>query len=94
MKEFYVYILKCRDDSLYTGYTVNLNNRIRTHNRGKASKYTRGRLPVSLIYYESYATKGEALKRECAIKKLSREKKLQLVSKKIGGSLWMIFFQF
>lgn len=80
MKSFYVYILKCSDESLYTGYTINLNNRIRVHNLGKASKYTRGRLPVSLLYYEIFDTKGKALKREYAIKKLSKEKKLQLIN--------------
>lgn len=79
MKNFYVYILKCNDNSLYTGYTVNLEDRIKIHNLGKASKYTRSRLPVSLVYYEILNSKGEAMKREYAIKRLSKNKKLELI---------------
>lgn len=75
----YVYILKCNDNSLYTGYTVNLESRIKEHNKGKASKYTRGRLPVQLVYHEESPSKSEALKREYAIKQLSRTEKLNLI---------------
>ena len=74
----YTYILECNDGSLYTGYTVDLARRLAMHNAGKASKCTRGRLPVKLVYYEAFATKQEAMKRECAIKKLSRNAKLPL----------------
>lgn len=75
----YVYILRCADDSLYTGYTVDLDNRINVHNQGKASKYTRTRLPVQLVYHEKCASKSEAMQREAAIKKLTRAQKLQLI---------------
>jgi len=78
---FYVYMLKCSDNTLYTGYTVNLEARINSHNKGKASKYTRGRLPVELVYYEELSSKSEALKRECAIKKLTRDEKLELIKR-------------
>lgn len=69
----------CRDGSLYTGWTNNLCRRIRTHNLGKGAKYTKGRLPVRLVYYEKYETKQEAQKREYAIKCLSRPDKLELI---------------
>lgn len=74
----YVYILKCSDDTLYTGYTNDLEKRIKTHNAKKGAKYTRGRTPVKLLYFEEFEDKSSALKREIAIKKLSREKKLKL----------------
>lgn len=77
----YVYILKCSDNTLYTGYTNNLENRINTHNSKKGAKYTRGRTPVKLIYFEEYMDKSEALKREYRIKQLSREQKLKLCEK-------------
>ena len=78
---FYVYILKCSDNTLYTGFTVNLENRINTHNEGLGAKYTRGRTPVKLVYQEEYASKSEALKREYTIKQFTREKKLKLIKK-------------
>lgn len=78
----YVYILKCADGSLYTGYTNDLNKRIKTHNSGKGAKYTRCRLPLELVYYEIYETKNEAMKREYSIKQLSRSNKLRLISTK------------
>lgn len=77
----YVYILECVDKSLYTGWTVDLDNRLKAHNAGKASKYTRGRLPVKLIYFEQYDSKIDAQKREWKIKQLSREEKLDLIKK-------------
>ncbi len=75
----YVYILRCADGSLYTGWTTDPERRVRMHNLGKASKCTRSKLPVHLVYYETVADKSEALKRECAIKRLSREDKLKLI---------------
>lgn len=75
----YVYILKCHDNTLYTGYTNNLIKRIQAHNAGKGAKYTRGRLPVKLVYFEKYNSKVEAMKREYAIKQLTRWKKLKLI---------------
>lgn len=80
--KFYTYILKCSDDTLYTGYTNNLEKRLLAHNEGKASKCTRGRLPVEMIYHEEFEDKSSAMKRECAIKKLSREEKLKLIENK------------
>lgn len=77
----YIYILKCADSSLYTGWTTNLEKRVIAHNNGNGAKFTRSRLPVKLVYYEEYENKSDALKRECAIKKLSREEKLRLISK-------------
>lgn len=75
----YVYIIKCSDNTLYTGYTTDVDKRILTHNKGIGAKYTRGRTPVTLLHKESFTNKGEALKREHFIKKLSREKKLQII---------------
>lgn len=76
---YYVYILCCSDQSLYTGYTNNLNHRLDVHNQGKGAKYTKSRRPVSLVYYECFETKSEALKREYQIKQLKREQKLSLI---------------
>ena len=59
-------MLKCSDDSLYTGYTDNMEKRLEKHNKGKASKYTRSKLPVEIVYYEEFPTKSEAMKRESA----------------------------
>ncbi|NLJ78379.1 MAG: GIY-YIG nuclease family protein [Tissierellia bacterium] len=75
----YVYILECADRSLYTGWTVDLDNRLKAHNSGKASKYTRGRLPVELVYHETHANRIEAQKREWQIKQLNRKEKLDLI---------------
>lgn len=75
----YVYILRCSDGTLYTGYTNNLDKRLKIHNKGKGAKYTRCRLPVELVYFEEYSTKSEATKREYAIKQLTRESKMKLM---------------
>ncbi|MEN6463321.1 MAG: GIY-YIG nuclease family protein [Syntrophomonas sp.] len=75
----FVYIVECKDGTLYTGWTTNLEKRIAQHNRGQGAKYTKTRYPVVLKYYEEFASKGEALKREHVIKKLSRQEKLKLV---------------
>lgn len=75
----YTYILLCNDNTLYTGYTVNLENRLKAHNSGKGAKYTRARLPVKLVYYESFDNKSDAMKREYVIKQLSRKNKLKLI---------------
>lgn len=77
----YTYILRCRDNTLYTGYTNDLEKRIRAHNEGKGAKYTRGRGPVELVYFEEFSDKNEALRRECAIKKLSRSEKELLIER-------------
>lgn len=78
-KKYYVYILECNDYSLYTGYTTDIDARVATHNKGLGAKYTRGRLPAELRYVEVFETKGEALKREYAIKQLSKQQKLALI---------------
>lgn len=75
----YIYILKCSDGTLYTGYTNNIKRRIEAHNSGKGAKYTRGRRPVKLVYFEQYTTKQDALRREYEIKHLSRTEKIRLV---------------
>lgn len=75
----YVYILKCKDNTFYTGWTTDLENRIKVHNQGKGAKYTRGRIPCKLIYHEEFDNKSDALKREIEIKKLNRENKLKLI---------------
>ena len=76
----YTYILRCKDNSLYTGWTTDIERRIKEHNKGVASKCTRSRLPVKLVYYEKFQSKKEAMKREYAIKQLSREEKEKLIS--------------
>ena len=68
----YTYIVKCCDNTLYTGWTTDLDRRIEAHNSGKGAKYTRSRLPVELIYRENAADKSAALRREAAIKRLDR----------------------
>ena len=70
-----VYMVRCRDNSLYTGCTNDLPHRIRIHNAGKGAKYTKSRLPVELVYQEPCADKSEALKREIAIKRLTKKQK-------------------
>ena len=76
----YTYILECSDSSLYTGWTNNLEKRLQTHQAGKGGKYTRSHLPVRLVYFEKWDTKNEAMSREYAIKHMTREEKLSLVS--------------
>ena len=76
---WFVYILCCADGSLYTGIAKDVNRRLEQHNAGTASRYTRSRLPVVLVYQEYGTTKGEALKRELAIKSLSRKAKESLI---------------
>lgn len=75
----YIYIIECKDKTLYTGYTNNLDKRIKTHNEKKGAKYTRGRTPVVLKYYEEFDNKSDAIKREIQIKKFRRLKKLKLL---------------
>lgn len=77
---WYVYILKCRDDTLYTGITDDVDRRVEVHNSGKGAKYTRGRGPVFAVYREVCPDKSTALKRECAIKSMSRQEKLSLIT--------------
>jgi putative endonuclease len=77
--EHYFYVVSCKDESLYAGYTNNLERRIKLHNEGKGAKYTRGRGPVKLVFSKKYATKSEALKAEYAFKQLKRSEKKQYI---------------
>ena len=74
-----VYILRCTDDTLYTGITNNVPRRLCAHNSGKGAKYTRARRPVSLVYEEACESRSQALRRELAIKGMTREAKLALI---------------
>jgi putative endonuclease len=76
---YYLYILRCGDDTLYTGITNDVAKRLAAHRSGKGAKYTRGRGPLRLVYQEEWADKSAALKRELAVKALPREKKLALI---------------
>lgn len=75
----YIYILCCKDDTYYTGYTNDVKKRVQAHNEGKGAKYTKGRGPVKLVYYEEYEDKKTAMKREWEIKQLSRKEKEKLI---------------
>lgn len=75
----FVYMLRCKDGSLYTGWTNDLEYRLAMHSSGRGAKYTRGRGPLELVYSEELPDKEAALRRECAIKKLRREQKLALL---------------
>ncbi|MDR5586211.1 GIY-YIG nuclease family protein [Clostridium aquiflavi] len=78
----YVYILECSDNTLYTGWTNDLEKRIKMHSSGKGAKYTRGRTPVKLLYYEIFEDKKEAMRREYKIKRLTRSQKQELIKTK------------
>lgn len=78
-KEHVVYILKCNDNSFYTGYTNDLANRVKMHTEGKGAKYTRGRGPFQVVYIEKFETKEQAMQREYRIKRLERKEKVELI---------------
>ncbi|MBQ5674516.1 MAG: GIY-YIG nuclease family protein, partial [Lachnospiraceae bacterium] len=78
----YTYILECKDGTYYTGWTNNLEKRLKDHNEGKGAKYTRARRPVVLAYYEEFETKEEAMQREYAIKQMKRSEKAALIDGK------------
>ena len=82
----YTYILKCADGTYYTGWTNDITKRLANHNNGKASKYTRARRPVKLAYLEEFETKEDAMKREVAIKKLTKIQKLKLIEQKMEAT--------
>ena len=76
----FVYLLRCSDNSLYCGWTTDLEKRIEAHNSGRGAKYTKSRRPVELVYYEECESKSAAMKREWFIKhKMTREEKLKLI---------------
>ncbi len=82
-KVWHVYVLRCGDGTLYTGITTDVQARLKTHRSGKGAKYTRGRLPLELVYEEVCEGKSQALKRELAMKALSREEKEQLIKTRL-----------
>lgn len=75
----YTYMLQCSDGSFYTGWAIDLEARLKTHNQGKGAKYTRSRLPARLVYWEARPDRAEAQRREAAIRKLTRKEKEKLV---------------
>ena len=79
----YTYIVRCRDGTLYTGWTNNLEKRMEAHNSGKGARYTKSRRPVKLVYYEEFETKEEAMSREYAIKHFKKSKKQKLLEKTV-----------
>jgi len=77
--EHFVYVLRCRDDTLYTGYTTDVQRRVAEHDRGEGAKYTRGRTPVELVHVETFDSRSAAMQREAEIKQFSRSVKESLV---------------
>ncbi|RBP69007.1 putative endonuclease [Alkalibaculum bacchi] len=84
---YYVYMVRCKDNSLYTGWTTDPKRRAKEHNKGKGAKYTRSRRPVKLVYVEETSTKQEAMKREYAIKQLQKVEKEKICLRWSGGQL-------
>ena len=78
----FVYMVRCVDGSLYTGYSLDPSQRVKVHNRGRGARYTSGRRPVELIYIESFASAGAALRREWHLKRLPRREKEKLVARR------------
>ena len=81
VEKHYAYMLMCADNTIYSGYTNNLEKRVEVHNSGKGAKYTRNRRPVRLVYFECFETKSEAMHREYEFKQLSRADKERLIKK-------------
>ncbi|SET70219.1 putative endonuclease [Natronincola peptidivorans] len=75
----YTYILLCADNTFYIGWTTDLDNRLEAHNDGKGAKYTRGRTPVKLVYWEEHKNRSEAQKREVALRRFNKKQKLNLI---------------
>ena len=80
----YTYIVRCKDGSLYTGWTNDIEKRIKAHNERKGPKYTKSRRPVKLVYYEEFQTKEEAMKREYAIKHMRRKEKEKIIGDRVN----------
>ena len=78
-KSYCFYLLRCSDDSLYAGICIDPEQRVETHQNGKGAKYTRSRLPVTLVYQEQHRSKGDALRREAEVKKWTKQRKERLV---------------
>lgn len=81
----YVYVVKCSDGTLYTGYTTDVERRVEEHNSGEGAKYTRGRTPVRLVHVEEHETRSEAMSREAEIKAMSRKEKEELANVYTSG---------
>lgn len=81
-KKHFTYIIECADGTYYTGYTTDVKRRVKEHNQGIGSKYTRSRLPVSLLYFEKYSSRSKAMKREYEIKSLTRREKEEIINGK------------
>ncbi|WP_299262350.1 GIY-YIG nuclease family protein [Halorientalis sp.] len=79
MSDHYVYVLRCADNTLYTGYTTDVERRVAEHDAGEGAKYTRGRTPVELVHVESFGSKSAAMSREYEIKQWSRTEKRRLI---------------
>ena len=77
--KYYAYMLRCKDNTIYSGYTTNIEKRVETHNSGKGAKYTRARLPVKLEYYEEFKTKEKATRREWEFKHYTKKEKENLI---------------
>ncbi len=75
----FIYILRCADGTLYTGYTTDLDRRVKQHKSGNGGRYTRTRTPIELVYSETFRSKHKAMQREISIKRLPRKKKLELI---------------
>jgi len=80
MPACYCYIVRCADNTLYTGWTTDLARRLADHNAGRGGRYTRARQPVALVYWEAWDTPAQAMQREAAIKRMSRDHKLLLIA--------------
>lgn len=85
MTDHYVYVLECADGTFYTGYTTDLERRVREHDAGEGAKYTRGRTPVTVVHVERFDSRSAAMTREHEIKSLSREGKERLVESSTGN---------
>ena len=83
--QWYLYILRCGDNTLYTGITTDVEKRLEAHRSGKGAKYTRGRAPLELVYRENCGSHSDALKREAEVKKLSRQAKELLVNSQVDS---------
>ncbi len=86
MKTWYLYVLKCSDNTLYTGITNDLPRRVKQHNEGTASRYTRGRVPVKIVHHERCRNRSSALKKEYRMKSLSRQEKEEYIKSRTQDS--------
>ena len=84
-KMHYVYLLRCSDGTLYCGWTTDLEKRLEAHNAGTGAKYTRSRRPVEMVYHEVFEEKADALRREWAVKRMSRKQKLRMIEQDSNG---------